>query len=45
MSLVDQVFVERAFCSHDRGEYISVFVQIMASIRLTSFGAWFGLKV
>ncbi len=45
VSLVGQIFVNRAFCSHDRGEYISVFVQIMVSIRLTSFGAWVGLKL
>ncbi len=45
VSLVGQIFVKRAYCSHDRREYILVFVQIMVSIRLTSFGAWVGLKV
>ncbi len=44
MSLVDQIFVKRACCSLDRGEFISVFVQFMVSIRLTSFGAFVGLK-
>ncbi len=45
MSLVDQIFVERAFCSFDRSKFNVVFVQIMVSIRLTSFGAWVGLKL
>ena len=45
VSLVGQIFVERAFCSFERGEFNSVFVQIMVSIRLTSFGALVGLKV
>ncbi len=45
MSLVGRVFVKKAFCSIDRGEFISVFVQFMVSIRLTNFGAWVGLKV
>ncbi|WP_217520060.1 hypothetical protein [Vibrio metschnikovii] len=44
VSLVGQIFVERAFCSLDRGEFNSVFVQIMVSIRFTDFGAWVGLK-
>ncbi len=45
VSLVGQIFIERALCSFDRSEFNSVFVQIMVSIRLTSFGAWVGLKV
>ncbi len=44
VNLVDEIFVERAICSFERGEFISVFVQIMVSIRLTSFGALVGLK-
>ncbi len=45
VNLVDQIFVKRAYCSHDRCEYILVFVQIMVSIRLTSFDAWVGFNV
>ncbi|EKK99445.1 hypothetical protein VCHC46B1_2308 [Vibrio cholerae HC-46B1] len=45
MSLVYQIFVERAFCSFDRSKFNVVFIRIMVSIRLTSFGAWGGLKV
>ncbi len=44
VNLVDEIFVERAFCSLDRGEFNSVFFQIMVSISLTDFGAWVGLK-
>ncbi|MCG3734689.1 hypothetical protein EXA18_18325 [Vibrio cincinnatiensis] len=45
VSLVSQIFIERALCYLDRSEFNSVFVQIMVSIRLTSFGAWVVLKV
>ncbi len=45
MSLVSQDFIERALCSFDRSEFNVVSIQIMVSIRLTSFGAWVGLKV
>ncbi|MBE4575764.1 hypothetical protein BOO36_18355 [Vibrio navarrensis] len=45
VSLVGQIFIERALCYLERSEFNSVFVQIMVSIRLTSFGAWVGLKV
>ncbi len=45
MSLVGQYFIERALCSVDRSEFNVVSIQIMVSIRLTSFGAWVGLKV
>ncbi len=45
VSLVGLDFIERALCYLARSEFNSVFVQIMVSIRLTSFGAWVGLKV
>ncbi len=45
VSLVGQIFIERALCYPARSVFNSVFVQIMVSIRLTSFGAWAGLKV
>ncbi len=45
VNLVDQIFVKRALCSFDRSEFNVVSIQIMVSIRLTSFGAWVGLKV
>ncbi|MBE4617150.1 hypothetical protein BOO90_19350 [Vibrio navarrensis] len=45
VSLVGQDFIERVLCSFDRSEFNVVFIQIMVSIRLTSFGAWVGLKV
>ncbi len=44
MNLVDQIVVKRALCSFDRSEFNVVSIQIMVSIRLTSFGAWVGLK-
>ncbi len=44
MSLVGQNFIERALCSFDRSEFNVVSIQIMVSIRLTSFGAFVGLK-
>ncbi|OXX50691.1 hypothetical protein B9J80_16135 [Vibrio sp. V12_P9A6T4] len=45
VSLVGQIFVERALCSFDRSKFNVVFIQIMVSMRLTSFGAWVGLKL
>jgi hypothetical protein len=45
VSLVSQDFIERALCSFDRSEFNVVSIQIMVSIRLTSFGAWVDLKV
>ncbi|MBE4583349.1 hypothetical protein BOO34_19035 [Vibrio navarrensis] len=45
VSLVGQSFVERAFCSFDRSKFNVVFIRIMVSIRLTSFGAWVCVKV
>ncbi len=45
VSLVGQDFIDRALCSFDRSEFNVVFIQIMVSIRLTSFGTWIGLKV
>ncbi|MBE4587034.1 hypothetical protein BOO29_19300 [Vibrio navarrensis] len=45
VSLVGPYFIERALCSFYRSEINVVFIQIMVSIRLTSFGVWVGLKI
>ena len=45
VSLVGQIFVERVLCSFARSEFNVVSIQIMVSIRLTSFGAWVCVKV